>query len=402
MQNSRSRIVWFVAIALAFFFILDPFRLFESDSIPQMRVNQDIEREMIEFLATASEPTRYIVDSLASHDLVMIGESGYVKQQLEFLVDLIPALDAAGIRHLGFEYANSEDQDLIDELVTASSFDERLAERILFRHMTILGYAEHRAVFHSAWQVNRSKSDGEEPFRIIGVSHDLDYSLIVEQSDVEDQEVIGRVFAGGVPDEVMAETIMESIVEPGHRGVVYTKYEHAFTDFVQPRYGERLAEQGFPGQKRAGNILADRLGDRVMTVLFHMPLQDSRSRFGFGYPVGGLMEKAMEEVPQTVTSVGFDVAASPYADAPVTSNTITEGIEGDVTLQAFTDGYLIISPIAGYEPVTPIEGFITEENIAEARRQFPGPDPGEVTVEEMNSYISGTASSLARIFDEFE
>lgn len=402
MQNKRSRIVWFVALAIAFLFILDPFRIFEGSNIPEMRVNRELQEEMEAFLASADDASAYVVNSFESHDLVMLGETGYISDQLRFLADLIPRLDAAGVHRLGFQYANRDDQALIDELVTATAFDEALAERILFRHMVILGYEEHREVFRAAWRVNRSKAEGEEPFRIIGINRTPDYSLIEEQDDVEDPEVLRRLFADGVPDRVMVDTILREIVEPGFKGLVYTQLEHAFTDFDQPAYGATMAERGFPNERRAGNLLADRLGSRVTTVIFHTPLQDTRSRVGYGYPIGGILDAAYESLPEGVTSVGFNVAASPYAEAPITSDVLNEEREDDLTLQQLTDGYLLIGAIAGYQAVTPIEGFITDENIATARRQFPGPDPGEVSAAEMNEFITGTAGSMTRILEEFE
>lgn len=402
MQNKRSRIVWFVALAIAFLFILDPFRIFEGSNIPEMRVNRELQNEMDEFLASAPDAGAYLVDAFQRHDLVMLGETGYIADQLRFLADVIPRLDAAGIHRLGFQYANRDDQALIDELLTGSSFDEALAEEILFRHMVILGYEEHREVFRSAWRVNRSKGEDEEPFRIIGINRTPDYSLIEEQGDVEDPEILRRLFADGIPDRVMVETIMDEIVEPGYKGLVYTQIEHAFTEYDQLEYRETMTERGLPNERRAGNLLADRLGNRVMTVLFHTPLQDTRSRVGYGYPIGGLLDAAYENLPAGVTSVGFDVAASPYAEAPITSDVLTEDREDELTLEQLTDGYLLISTIAGYTAVTPIEGFITEENIATARRQFPGPDPGEVSAGELNEFIAGTAASMTRILEEFE
>jgi len=401
MQSNRSRIVWFVAIGLAFLFIVDPFRWFESDNIPRMRVNNEVQSDMLEHLESAPSADRYIVDSLRSHDIVMIGETGYVKQQLEFLAELIPALDAAGIRHLGYQYANRDDQQLIDELITGATFEESLAQRIMFNHMVILGYEEHRDVFRAAWQVNRSKSEGEEPFRIVGISITPDYTLIREQNDIEDPEILQQVFANGIPDVVMAETVMNEIVNPGYRGVVYTKFEHSLTDFVQTQYSTSMAERGFPDQRRAGNLLAERLGDRVMTALFHTPLQDTRSRTGYGFPVGGLMDAMLDELPEG-RRPGFSVAGSPYGEAPITSDVFTEGIEEDVTLEMLTDGYLLISKIADYETVTPIQNFITEENIDRARAEFPGADPGEVTVDEMNEFMAGTLTALTRVFEGFE
>jgi hypothetical protein len=402
MQNKRSRVVWIIAIALAFFFIVDPFRLFESSNIPQIRVNSDLEAEMEQFVAEAPPAVDYVVGLLDEHELVMLGETGYVKNQLDLLAELIPALDRAGVRHLGFQYANVSDQQRVDDLVTGTSFDEKLAESILFDHMVILGYEEHKNVFRAAWQVNRSKSDSEEPFRIIALSTSPDYTRIVEQSDVEDPEILAQVFTNGIPDDVMYNTIMQELVEPGNRAVVYTQLEHAFTEFEQTGYSERMTESGFPGERRVGNRLGDTLGDRVVTVMFHTPLQDTRSRIGYGYPVGGVMDRLYESLPEGVTSVGFTVADSPYRDAPISSDVLTEDLEEDLTLENFTDGYLLISRIADYLPVTPIPDFITDENIERARAEFPGPDPGEVTTAEMNEFVAGTATSMARIFEEFE
>jgi hypothetical protein len=139
-----------------------------------------------------------------------------------------------------------------------------------------------------------------------------------------------------------------------------------------------------------------------MTAMFHMPLQDTRSRFGYGYPIGGVMERALEALPEGERRPGFSVAESPYADAPITSDVFTEGRDDDLMLQQITDGYLLISRIVDYTAVTPIPDFITEENIGRARAEFPGADPGDVPVAEMNEYIAGTASSMTRILDEFD
>ncbi len=393
--------MWFIAIAVAFFFILDPFRLFQQSNVPRMRVDRQVEREMIEFLTVSPPAADYVVESLQGRDLVLIGETGFIKEQLEFLAELIPVLDTAGIRHLGFQYANRDDQELIDRLLTAPDFDESLANRILFEHMVVMGYEEHRDVFRAAWNVNRGKGDGEQPFRIIGISRTPDYRVIRTEEDADDPEVLRQAFARGIPDEVMAESIMQQIVEPGHRGVAYMRLEHAYTGFAQEQYRGRMEDRGFPGQKRAGNILADRLGARVMSIIMHTPLQDSRSRFGFGYPLGGLLERVKSELPEGHRP-GFTVRESPYAEAPITSDMITEGREGDLPFEQYADGYLLISRIADYRAVTPIPGFITADNLERARTDFPGPDPGEVSVGEMNEFISGMAGSMAQIIERFD
>ena len=403
MRNKNSRIVWFLAILFAFFFLVDPFRLFERSDLPQMRVNSELEEEMTALVASAPPAEDYITGLFDQHQIVLLGETGYVSNQLDLLVDLIPELNDAGIYHLGLQYGNASDQARIDELITGTSFDEALAESIMFDHMVILGYEEHKNVFRAAWEVNRSKAEGETPFRIIGLSEMPDYSKIVVQEDAENPEILAEIFAGGIPDEIMYETVVRELVEPGHRALVYTQLEHAFTTFEQVVFTDRMGTQGFPGVRRMGNQLDDLLGNRVTTVVFHTPLQDSRSRIGYGYPVGGVVDRLYDSIPESQTTVGFDIAGSPYADAPVTSDVLTdEDRETELELQEFADGYIMVSRIVDYEPVNAIPGFISDENIARARRDFPGADPGEVTAAEMNEFVAGTASTMTRIFEAFE
>ncbi|MFP4113485.1 MAG: hypothetical protein ACOC0E_01910 [Spirochaetota bacterium] len=402
MQNRRSRVIWLIAIGVAFVFILDPFDLFDTSNLPEVEVNRDVEQLMEEYLLSAPQASSYVVDLFADRDIVLMGETGYIKEQLDFLAALIPELDAAGIRHLGFQYANPEQQDEIDALVSGSSFDETLANRILFEHMVIMGYEELRNVFRAAWQVNRGKAEDADRFRIVGIGYTPDYSLIQDEDDVNDPEILRRIFEQGVEDEIMARNVIRMLVEPGHKAVVYTRLRHAFTGFRQVEYERQMDESGFPNQKRMGNTLADRLGNRVATVVFHSPVHDSRSRIGYGYPVGGLMERAFERLSDGRSSAGFTTSASPYADAPITSDVLTEGLEEDLTLGRFTDGYLLISEIDAYSPLTPIPGFISEANLDEARSEFPGADPGDVGAADLNEFIAGTAQSMEQILNEFE
>ena len=394
--------IWFIAIGVAFFFIVDPFRLFTSSNIPRMRASSEVREQMRAYLAESTSATRFVVDLLGDHDLVLVGETGYVKQQLEFVSELIPELAAAGIRHLGFQYANHADQERIDALVSGEEFDEALARQILFNHMVILGYYEHLAVFRAAWQVNRVLAPGEQPFRIIGLSVRPNYEPVVRQEDTNDPAILKVVFAGGVPDQVMASVIRRELLDPGHRAVVYTQLQHAFTGFDQAQYRQTMAERGFPDSDRMGNLLRREYGNRVVSAIFHSPLQDSRSRTGHGYPVGGLLDDIIKDLPEDRRSHGFLTAPSPFADAPITSEALTKDREETLTLSVFADGYLVVDRLNRYVPVTAIPGFITEENAAEARRAFPGPDPGEVSVEDMNGFIEGNVSTMTRIFQEFK
>jgi len=401
MQQQRSRLVWVIAIVVAFFFFIDPFRLFNGDRIPTARVDRETQTELALFASSAGSAPDAVVELLRTSDVVLIGETGYASQHVEFAADLIPILDSAGVHRLGYQYANTEDQALIDDLITASVFDEQLARTILFRHLSVLGFQEHVEVFRAAWEVNRRKISSEEPFRIIALSNRLNYEVITSQDDIEDPAIMKQVFASGIPDAVMAEIISSEFLDQRLKAVAYLQINHAFTGFQLPGFEEELKALGFEGIRRVGNALRADYGDRVVTAALHGPVQDTRSRTGFGYPSGGIIDKAVATL-QDGASIGFRTADSPFAEVPIVSVTLTAGSDVDVTISDYADAYLVVAPIAKLTAVTPIPDFITVGNLEEAVRTFPGVRPEDAAVEDMNEFIAGNAQGMADIFAGFK
>lgn len=400
MQQQRSRVVWFVAIFVAFFFFVDPFNLFTGSKIPQTRVASSRMTEMIEYLDGAPGPGDLVVKMLTNADVVLVGETGYAQQQVQTLVDMIPVLDRAGIHYLGYEYANRSDQEKIDRLLTSPTFDEELAKQILFNHLVVFGYQEHVEVFRSAWTVNRTKSAGDESFRILGISTVPNYGPITSSEDLENAEIMRQVFADAIPDSFMANSIIELIIEPRHKAAVYVQISYAMTKLEQTQYEENMAEMGFAGEQRTGNILENRYGNRVATVVMHGPVQDSRSQIGFGYLAGGIVDQAVRSMNNGPRPVGFVVEGSPFSDVPVLAIGAADK-SAQATLLEMADGYIAPAPIREFVPLTAIPGFITDVNLAVAREKFPGADPGEVSAEDLNTYIAENGSSMTRVFEEF-
>ena len=401
MQQQRSKAIWIVAILVAFFFFIDPFRLFTGGRIPTVRESRETQTELANYLASAEPAADTVLDLLRTSDVVLIGESGYAREQIMFAADLIPVLDSAGVRNLGYQYANREDQALIDQLVTATTFDEQLARRILFDHLCVLGYQEHVEVFRSAWEVNRRKGSSDEPFRIVGLSNRLDYEVFTNQDDLKDPAVMAQVFATGIPDVVIAETIATEFLERNVKAVAYMQMDHAFTGLQRPSYEEELAAIGFGGTRRAGNALRDEYGNRVVSAALHGPVRDSRSRIGYGYPAGGVIDRAIPTDGGQGRTVGFVTADSPFADVRVYGDAVPADTEGGVTLRDYADAYLIVAPIDSLTGLTPIADFITEENREQAIRTFPGVSPEGASVEDLNEFIAGNAKSIADVFRKF-
>jgi len=400
MQQQRSRLVWIVVILVGFFFFIDPFRFFSNDRVPTVRVDRDTQTELALFASGAQPAADIVVDLLQTSDVVLIGESGYVSQQVEFVADLISILHSAGVHHLGYQYANTVDQALIDDLITSSVFDEQLARTILFNHLSVLGFQEHVEVFRAAWEVNRRKVSSEEPFRIIGLSPRLNYEAITNEDDIEDPEVMNWVFASGVPDAVMAQIISSEFLDRHVKAVAFLQMDHAFTGFQRQGYEEELRAIGFDGV-RTGNALRADYGERVVTAALHGPVQSARSRTGFGYPTGSIVENAVATL-EDGASIGFRTAGSPFAEVPMVGDILSVDGDGEVTLSDYTDAYLVVAPLARLTAVTPIPGFITAENLDEAVRTFPGVSPQDVTVDDMNEFIAGNAQSMAKVFAAFK
>jgi len=407
MQQRQTRAIWLIVIVVGFFFIIDPFGFFSGNPMPEYRTSNEKRAEILTFLTDSARPDDFVAGLVANHDVVMIGTSGYrspqyVRQQVEFLVESIPTLYDSGVRILGLEYAAKRDQQRIDTLVTSSGFDEQVVSDILFDYQVTAGYEEYVDIYRAVWSQNQRLTGDEDPLRILALTDPPDYSLISGTDDVGNPDIMSQVFAGGTPDEQIAQTIMEEVIASGAKAVTFTAAQHAFTGFEQVTYTRGMAELGFDNARTAGNILRSELGDRVVTVIMHGPIEDSRPRTRYGYPLGGLIENAVRELDAHDNERGFLTADFPLAEAPIVSDVVQQSEDDEVLFSEYTDGYIVLGPIAEYETLTPIPGFIDEARLASAIRNFPGPDPGDVSVADLNDFIAGNAQTMVRVFETFK
>lgn len=405
MNNRQSRVFWFVALLVAFFFLFDPFNIFGNRTdIPRPAASRGTVNELEDWVgANANDPVDYIVSRFREDRIVFLGEMGRVKEQIQVVIDAIPALYDTGVRHLGVGFALSRDQERIDSLVTADTFDEELAHSILFDRMVVWGFEEYVDVFRAAWELNSGLADGSPPFTIVGLEVDQDYSHIVEPNDAEDPEKIRQVFAEGIPDVHMADVIREQILGSGVRALIYVGMQHAYTEFRNRAYAERAEELNMGETRRVGNIIYDQIGDDASTVLIHSPWGDERSQNGMAYPAGGAVDALLEKLPVEERAMGFDVDGGPFADLPVYAKSLTEGYDR-LRFGEVTDGYITLGLFTDYQPATPIDGFITDANFDRAVANFPGPTPQDenLSAQQMNEYIQGLAQSITRLFESFE
>ncbi len=111
----------------------------------------------------------YLVRQFNDKDVIFLGELHCIKEQVEFVGSMIPVLHKNGINLLFSEFARFKDTRRIDSLITARTFDKKLAARIMFDDSWDWGYQEYVDIYFSAWQTNQMLKPHEKPFRIIGL-----------------------------------------------------------------------------------------------------------------------------------------------------------------------------------------------------------------------------------------
>jgi hypothetical protein len=316
-------------------------------------------------------PEDYILSKFDNHDIVFVGEHHRIKHDVELIHRLIPLLYERGVHNLGFEFADAEDQTLIDALITAEEYDGESANRLLFHALVTWGYQEYADVFKVAWDLNRNLPQGASKFRVVGLHAPSDWSHVRSAEDRHDERVLAKVWGGSPGDQVMAETVLREIVERNGKALVYCGIHHAFTRYRQPSAigSDGEVEDYFD---RMGNLVYDEIGDRAITIALHTSWQGRRSAGRHVYPVNGAIDALMKQVPPQYRRAGFDTRGTPFGELEGGPTVYAYGRD-DFVLADFCDGYVFQAPFPEYENVTPIPGFINRGNIDEAKEQEPNP-----------------------------
>jgi hypothetical protein len=342
---------------------LSPIQGEEQEKQPLPPLDSSLQEELASYISEQfRSPTDYIIDKFGEHDIVFLGETHRVKNQVELAHHLIPLLYENGIYNLAYEFANCCDQSLIDSLINADEYDQALAYRVSFNHWPYMGYKEYIDVYKAAWELNRKLPANAKKFRIIGLNSRADFSLLKKSEDVNNPEIMRKVRPEGPRDSVMAVTIMREIVERGEKGLVYCGFGHAFTKYRWPRGGRIKCSVFTDKVGTAGNIIHEKIGDRCMSILIHSPwyaLNDGEPLFV--YAVDGILDTLMLTIDEQYREIGFDVVGTPFAQLPGKTAYWSLG-DPEFSLGTICDGYIYLCPLSEYEGVSVAEGFITEKN----------------------------------------
>jgi hypothetical protein len=350
------------------------------------------------YLSTTPEtPEDYVLSKFANYDLVLLGEPHWVRQQVTLVSGLIPQLPTHGVHILAIEFARRIDQALIDSVVNATVYDERLARRVTMQGLVQWGYQEYVDLYKAAWQVNRRLPPGAPRFRILGLAGSPDYSLIRTRADLDNPQVRLRVLHGETEKD-WATLLIDSVLAKRQKALVYSGTHHAFTKYAQPIVSDgKLVRKE---DSRFGQHLHAYAPSRIFMITLHGPWPGAD---GYGalpvLPADGSMDEALEAAGKRWQRVGFDLNGTPFGTMVSHTAVYKHGHE-PFSMDKFADGYIYLGPISRYEPVTPIADFIDARNIEYARANSSNPADRTASIADFNQGIAATLEAVTRRWQE--
>lgn len=292
-------------------------------------------------------------------DIVLLAEDHGVKENLDFVRNLIPKLYENNIL-LGMEFGAYEDQQQLDSLINAPEYDEQMARELMFNYNTRWAIAEYMEIYRAAWEWNRSLPKDARRFRILNISYRYNWRNF---SGARTPENMREVFPLGNTEDFRCGLLEREVLSAGQKILVLTGTPHAFTYYHFPYYdytspGYVRYEQSF-----LGNLLYSKYGDRIAVVALHQPFPNRlNSRPALVSPAFGRLEGIMGLLDNK--PVGFDVKNAPLGrldDGSYYSMGYT-----NFTLADLFDGYIFLKPIKELSSCSIDYKFMNDANWSEA------------------------------------
>jgi len=282
-----------------------------------------------------------------------LGASHRFKQDIDFVTSLIPDLYKAGIRNLAYEFYEHTHQAILDSILTAKEWNERLLYHTISSGFAIYwGYTEYLNLLKKVWEFNQTLEPNQPKFRVVLFGPEF--------NPCKEGELM---FVAGVnPDVTMAEVFKREVISKQEKALIYTGTHHAFT-----RYREREkdddCDDGYDDwwKGRMGNIIHQKYPEKTFTIMLHQPwvaLGDWSKPMV--RPVHGVIDSVMEMLSNR--PMGFDVRGTIIGQLKADDTDYAACYE-DFKLEDFTDGYIFLAPYRDIIFVLPEPNFYDEFNL---------------------------------------
>jgi heme-binding uptake protein ChaN (Tiki superfamily) len=320
------------------------------------------------------KPNDYVIRKFDNHDIIFIGENHFIKQQVEFIRNLIPELYKNGIYNLGTEFIRYSDTELMNKLITDPIYNEELAKEITFNSLWHWGYQEYLDIYKEAWKLNQSLPKNAPKFKIFGIEEDMDWSYVKNVEDRDSPEIMAKVFKSSSQfkeDEgLSAFAIQKEVLNKNEKAIIHSGIHHAFTSYYQPTFNPEKQEFGGRYVKeRMGNLIKNKIGNRTITIFLHGPWFSANGYDKQVLPVDGVLDSlfSIKDNSQLIP-FGVDTKGTPFGELKGENSIYKYGYP-NFTLKDFSDGYIFLNPISEYESVTVIPNFVTPEKVEFIKQQ---------------------------------
>lgn len=297
-------------------------------------------------------PVNYVVSKFASARIVLLGEVHEVRETCKFVASLVEPLDRSGVKVLCSEFVPSRFNDELRRIVTHDEYDEEKVLNIFRRSAwPSWGYREYVDIIKAVWSVNAKRVDGKPPFLIIGIDSDWkQVDLLQSNPQQRFKLVMDR-------EKHMTKSIRDVVKDQAT--LVHIGFSHTV------KHGLRVA-----------NELSQEHSKDMFQIVMHHTLQTP----GGQSEISKTIEAAIGDSKRK--RCGFDIVGSAFAKLRDDKIPFAKALGKDPTFDLLAQGYVFLKPADQLSKVTWIDGFISEQNFADALviarkgRMIKGPEPG--------------------------
>src|SRR5690606_35948025 len=134
---------------------------------------QNKNNEETELILTIKEnnqkPEKHAIKNFKNQHIIFISENHYINEKVDVIRNLIPKIYINGNYNLGTEFIRYSDTEKMNELLTDSIYNEKLAEEMSFNSLWHWGYKEYLDIYKTVWKLNKELPENAPKFRIFGI-----------------------------------------------------------------------------------------------------------------------------------------------------------------------------------------------------------------------------------------
>ena len=347
-----------------------------------------------EISLTGSEPIKYVANLFTHHEIVFVGHNSPSRKTGIFMQELIPAVNGAGVNLLAVEWACVDDQSLLDELVTAQQFDEGIARSALFRWglRHHFAYVEYLDVLRAVWAINRTRQPNTPAFRVVALDYDIDVNAVTENADLLSPYAWEHLRAKGPAARHMADVLLREFVDRGQKALVFSRTANALTRLKRRPHSllDRIDTEIVDGRVvGCGNHVYSAIADQATTVLIHQPLTADGEHGLFTLPGDGYLDAAFAHKNRPHFPLAFDATNGLVGRLPCSTS-----LDGGHISQ-LSQGWVFLESSREVRGPTPLPRWVTETNLAEARRWSLDPQlrSSDATVQDFENAVNNAAAA---------